>query len=257
MHSLLICHKGIIRFATLTAFIIFCCCCEKDAEPLFENGMITGIVQIDYSSYAENALVTVHGPYGSKSARTNSSGEYKITRLGNGTYTMEVRKEGYGIIRTQSIQVFGNDTIEMNANLRVLADYKMPKLTTVLYYPAIANLDEHSIAIVTDIPNANTEQMFLRVFISDTKAVSFSNYVYTEIPSAYQGSTGTKLITINANPQDMNTNERMFESGQTIFLILYVCNFYDYPEFNEYYGRPIYTTIDEHQHSQVFKIPAP
>ena len=46
----------------------------------------------------------------------------------------------------------------LNVYLYKKADYKMPKLSTVMYYPSFSYMDEHSIAIVTDIPDENTEE---------------------------------------------------------------------------------------------------
>jgi hypothetical protein len=177
--------------------------------------------------------------------------------LGNGTYEIEFNKEGYGIYRRPGMQIFGNDTLIISARLYRKAAYKMPKLSKVMYYPAFENMDARSVAIVTDIPDGNTEEMQIRVFLSDTKGVSFKNYMYTEIPRAYSRENATQLMIVNTDPFYPNWGGPIFPHGQTRYMIAYVCSLEDNAYFNEYYGLPIYSTVDEKQHSPIFEIKYP
>jgi hypothetical protein len=53
-------------------------------------------------------------------------------------------------------------------------------------------------------------------------------------------------------------NEHLYEKGQTLYLIAYVCSIYEeIGEFDDFYGVPIFSTVDEKQHSQVIEILAP
>ena len=236
-----------------------CISCKKDPEPLFSQGMITGSITMSDGSDAANASIVAHGPYGSSSTLSDADGKYKLPGLGNGTYEIEFYKEGYGRKFMQGVQIFGNDTIYKNAKLYKKADYKMPKLSSVLYYSSFPHMDEYSVAIVTDIPEDNNEEMQIRVFVSDAKNVSYKNYIHSDQAYAFKREYNTQVLVARANPQIVNSNgERLYEKGQTLYLIAYVCSIYDeIGEFNEYYGVSLFSTLDEQQHSQVIEIKAP
>ena len=166
-----------------------------------------------------------------------------------------LNKEGYGIYSRPGIQVFGNDTLIINVRLYKMTSYKMPKLGEILYY--LPNADLHSVGIETDIPADNTEELQVRVFLNDTKEVSYKNYMHTETPYLYQRDNGTLLILVNADPTIVNTDDRIFGHGQTRYMIVYVCDRNDPGYFNEYYGLTIYSTVDEQQHSRIYEIKYP
>ncbi len=46
MNSHLRCLDILSRFTALAVAAVFLCCCEKEPEPLFDNGMIHGKIDI-------------------------------------------------------------------------------------------------------------------------------------------------------------------------------------------------------------------
>ena len=248
------------KLAIIAVVLSFLCSsCKKDPEPLYSKGMITGSVRTYDGSDATNTRIVAHGPYGNPSAMSDSDGKYKLPGLGNGTYEIEFSKEGYGKKFVQGIQVLGNDTISLNIRLIKKADYSMPKLSTVLYYSSFPNMDEYSIAIVTDIPDTVNKEMQIRVFVSDVKDVSNLNYIHSDQAHAVKRENNTQVLVVTANPQIVNSGgEHVYKKGQTLYLIAYVCNkLEEGGEFNEYYGLPVFSTVDEQQHSKVIEIKAP
>jgi hypothetical protein len=260
MNSLLPCPDRLYLFAGITFILGFLSySCEKEPEPFYSNGVITGTVQLRDGTDPANTKIIAHGPYGSSSVSSDSEGEYKLQGLGNGTYEIEFTKANYGTIREQGIQVFGNDTIFLSVRLYKKADYKMPKLGAVLYYHSYQQMDEHSIAIQTDIPLENTEVMQIKVFVNDNKDVSYTNYKHCCNAYASVSEDATVLMVVPVNPQVVNSEGKyLFNSGQTLYLIAYVCNIQEeIAEFSEYYGLPIFSTVDEQQHSRVIEFKAP
>jgi len=245
----------------LTAIVIsfLCGSCKKDPEPLFSKGMITGTVRTYDGSDASNTSIVAHGPYGNPSSRSDPDGKYKLPGLGNGTYEIEFSKEGYAKKFVQGVQVLGSDTISLNIRLFKKAEYSMPALSTVLYYSSFSFMDEYSIAIVTDIPDSTNKQMQIRVFVSDAEDVSNLNYMHSDQAHAVKRENNTQVLVFTANPQIVNSGgEHLYEKGQTLYLIAYVCNIQEeIGEFNEYYGLPVFSTVDEQQHSKVIEIKAP
>jgi hypothetical protein len=257
MNSLLPCLNRPSVFAAIGITAVFLCCCEKDPEPLFDNGMITGKVVIynpGGTLYGNNVSIIARGPYGSKSTLSDYDGNYELSGLGNGTYEIEFNKKGYGIYRQPGIQVFGNDTLTISACLYKKPNYKMPRLSTLMPYSAFNEWDDRSVAIVTDIPAGNSEEMQIRVFLSDTKGVNYKNYMYTEIPYVLHRDNAPQSLIVRANPNIVNTSEDLFKHGQPRYMIAYVCNVDDPGYFNEYYGLTIYSTVDEQQHSRIYEI---
>jgi hypothetical protein len=233
--------------------------CKEEPEPVYSSGMLTGTVQMHDDTDAANTLIIAHGPYGSQSTLSDADGKYKLPGLGNGTYKIEFSKEGYGSKFIQGVQVFGYDTVFLDIELYKKADYKMPKLSSVLYYPSFSNMDENSVAIVTDIPLDEYETMQIRVFVNDTEDVSNTNYTHSDQAYASERENNTMVMVVCANPGIVNSdNEHLYKQGQTLYLIAYVCSIYEeIGEFDEYYGLPIFSTVDEQQHSQVIEIIAP
>ncbi len=258
MNSLLPCLNRFSLFAAISIAAVFLCCCEKDPEPLFDNGMITGNVDIynpGGTLYGDNVRIFAHGPYGIKSTLSDYEGNYELSGLGNGTYEIEFNKEGYGIYRRPGIKVYGNDTLIINAGLYKMVNYKMPRLGGIMYY--LPYEDMHSVGIVTDIPADNYEDMQIRLFLSDTKEVSFKNYMYTALPYLYHRDNATQLMLFWADPNIVNTDKKIFQRGKPRYMIAYVCDRNDPGYFNEYYCLDIYSTVDKQQHSRVYEINFP
>lgn len=247
-------------FLAIALFAVSVYCCEKDPEPLFDKGVISGNVTIynpGGNLNGNDVRIIADGPYGRRSTLSDYEGNYTLSGLGNGTYEIEFVKEGYGTYRLRDIQIFKNDTLSLSARLYKKASYKMPQLSTLMYYADFNNMDERSVAIITNIPDDFPEEMQIRVFLSDTREVSFKNYIYTEIPRAYHRENNTQLMIVSADPHYYNEGGPILPQGKTRYMIAYVCSLEDDPYFDEYYGLPIYSTVDEQQHSRVFAINLP
>jgi hypothetical protein len=260
MNSHLQCLNRICWFVALGVASVFLSCSEKEPEPFLDNGMIHGKIDIYNPGgplYGNDVRVIAHGPYGSKSTLSDYEGNYELSGLGNGTYEIEYNKEGYGIYRIPGVKIFGNDTLSRGARLYKMADYKMPGLGKLIYKKDLDALYDGYVAIETDIPSGNTESMQIRVYLSDTKSVSYKNYMYTEIPYAYDRNYSTQFMMFNADPQYDNQGGPIFTPGTARYMIAYVCSREDQPYFNPYYALPIYSTTDEHQHSGVYEIKYP
>lgn len=262
MNTHLPCHK---MFKRLMAILVILSplggCNESGPEPLHSNGRITGQVQSRDKILLDGAKIVAHGPYGNPSTLTGPDGVYELSGLGNGTYEIEFFKEGFGTIYRQGIQLWGNDTITMDVRMYEMAEYQMPTLSSIVYYSSFPFMNENSIGIITDIPDDNNEIMQIRVFVNDSEDVSYKNYIHSTQAHAVKRDHKTQVLVAEVNPQIVNSGgQHLFNNGITLYLIAYVCSIKEsVGEFNEYYGVPIFTTVDEEQHSEVraFKAPLP
>lgn len=243
LNFILPCLNGLLLLTATAFFAVFMCGCEKVSDPLYDNGMITGNIQLHSNSsepvYGNNARVFAHGPYGTKSTLSDTKGNYTLSGLGNGTYVIDFTKEDFGTIRKQCIQIFKNDTLSLNAYLYKKASYKMPELSQ--------SKGSNSVRILSDIPEEDWELLQIRYFISDTKEVSSRNYEYSEVARVSEDN-GIKYL-FYYGPA--------YEQGTRFYMIAYVCNSDDDGYFDEFYGVTIYSTLDEKQHSQVFELQIP
>lgn len=224
--------------------------CEELPEPLFTNAVINGNIDVYYNNdeAPEAISITAQGPYEKKETLTDSKGDYEITGLGNGTYELEISKEGYGTKYHYGIQLFGNDTVRVRDELHLrMIGRKLPKLYEVHTHETYHWLNEKTIAITT---NASQGDIPARAFLSEDEDVSYKNFQCTR--NTYSGTRRDydKVL--------MYVEDLPFESGRTIYLKVYICNpeeYYGY--FNKYTGILTFSTLEKDEHSSVMSFTMP
>lgn len=225
-------------------------CKDELPEPLFTSSVIQGRIQLGYSSEGapEDILVTALGPYEKKTGLTNSSGNFEITGLGNGTYRLEISKEGYGTKYQYGIQLFGNDTVGVRDELYERAKGTMPTLLSVeTQNTSFYWLNENSIAITTN--RTATADVPARAFMAEYKDVDYKHYQWTgEARSLHRSGFDNMMFIVDQIP---------FESGKKIYVRLYICNPYESGYFNYYTGLWTYSTLEVDKHSPVMDFMMP
>jgi hypothetical protein len=230
---------------------LFSLSCEKEYDPLFNNGVIWGYATI-YKDMDETGTIRVvaKGPYGSKSVDIYPNEMYWIDSLANGTYALDFIKEGYGTVHLYGIQVFGNDTVGGDyVNLfSKHEDYVMPSF--IKAYPAVR---ENSYPLETFICIEISEIAFwdfwglpILLYLSDKKDVSCTNFRYY-YPAWDVGTNNASANLIYLNPS------LPFKSGTEVFVIGYVCDTGEYMEGNldTYLGIPQFSSLDKERHSDI------
>ncbi len=235
------------------AWIILTCSCTKDdPQPLFAHSVIKGGVSF-YNGYPEpvDIKVTAHGPYGNKSALTDSSGNYEISGLGNGTYELEFAKKGYGTKYHFGIQLFGNNAVVKNEMLyEKMVDYTLPIYYEVHDYTTFSRLHGDEIGVTT---NQKDRFMPVRIFLGSNKNVNYLDYEYTlkGYGSQWTDNKNNNLLIIG------DLWQFDYEGGQEVFFIVYVCNPED-PGYVDSYLRILrFSTLEKKKRSAVmrFKVP--
>jgi hypothetical protein len=232
--------------------LILIASCKKDPEPIFTNSVINGIVNrcCRYDS-SDNIKVIARGPFGNKTTITDSLGRYSFRGLGNGTYTLEYVKEGYGSSHRYGLQLFGNDSI-------FLWNFYLFKKIENFNVPGFVEINPHYespwgayyIGLRTDMMERNHNLAF---FMDLDKNVSYKSYSYinTIVESVENVSSGSMFIFYPGNLP--------FKSGSTVYLIAYVCNEFEleYRYFDAYYGGLQLTTLQPDNHSEVMSFIMP
>jgi hypothetical protein len=217
--------------------------------------MIRGNIHCYYTSESpdDNISVTAWGPYGDQTALTNSEGYFQIGGLGNGTYNLEISKEGFGTKYHYGIQLFGNDTANLyNEIYERFEDFKLPALLEVHTRTTYDWLNATTIAITTNKDATGyTPEMPVRVFMADFEEVSYKNFQFTQrVIPLHRGGFDKLMLLVENLP---------FESRKEIFLIAYVCHPMEEGYLNDYTGEWTFSTLEAEERSTVlsFTMPSP
>jgi hypothetical protein len=196
-----------------------------------------------YVSYYEGEIpygikVVASGPYGTKSALSDSSGFFCFEGLGNGTYELVFESDGYGSIHKYGIQVFGYDTIVVNEMLFKMIDvFKMPAFIELYHSSSFPGMLGNEIVIETN--SLKSDQLpDLRFFVDTKNTVNYKDYQYTIMSSPFQRNE------IEHSIYCVDLYGFPCESGVKLYLKAYVCNPYDDGYFNNYDGYYVYSTLD-------------
>jgi hypothetical protein len=227
--------------------------CEKDPEPLTTNSVITGNVYW-YSEGADDGKVkiTAKGPYGNKSVESVNWENFSIDNLGNGTYCVEIARDGYGTYERCNVQLFGSDTVRI-PQVQLFpkpADFKVPVLTnTYISYPDFYNPPVvPCITIETDAKDRD-KHFELMLFLKSTSDVSWNNFQYVTSGWRSYFNSGKSLWIIYIGLED---RDRMpFQSGEKVYIKAYACNVEDRGYIDAYFGFNVFPTLDKSRSSNV------
>ena len=257
MNFLLLCRNKKGFYLSFSIVFILWSCSKYEPEPVFRNNVLQGNISLG-NSIPENVTVITHGPFGDKSVVTDNNGFFQITNLENGTYEVEFRKEGYGTRFRYGIQLFINDTINLEEILYGMVYRYIPQLSRIYDHLDEDRLPENTIAIRTDIPKESEMwKTHIRVFVSDDPNVSYLNYKYTtqtDYTTFYDSDY--LLLYVRFEPdynyyEQYRFNALFFESGSQLYIKAYICNDDEDGYFNSKLGVLVYSTVDEQECSDV------
>jgi len=240
------------RAFLLTGIVLWAlvCSCEELPEPLFTSSVINGNIDFyyNYDEVPEDISITARGPYEKKEALTDSKGDYEITGLGNGTYEVEISKEGYGTKYHHGIQLFGNDTVRVRDELyKRMTGIKLPALYEVRTSDYYDFLNDTKIVITT---NRSQGEIPARVFMSENDDVSYKDFQWTTKAHSVKRNGFDKILLFIENLP--------FESGKKIYLRLYICNPEEnYGYFNKKTGLLTFSTLEQDEHSSIMSFIMP
>jgi hypothetical protein len=232
----------------ITGAILLLTACEKDKiESTFSDGVLKGTTYYyDETGFQGDPLPLDHvtvkakGPYGSKTAVTNTNGEYEINNLGNGTYEIEFIKEGWGATKYYSVQIYGNEVQTYSARM-----WKYPEFTMPVLESQTEEYIEGYMTLRSNLPAGTSEVPYLRAFYGKTSDVSC--YKYDETATGDYYTTGDHLY---------YRFGMGYLSDQQGYIIIYICAFEDQGVYGYDYflGVVTFPSIDPKKHSQVFKL---
>lgn len=236
------------RWLILIGLIIIFGCAEEEPVPVTTDSAITGRVN-GLGSGGAAIEVTAIGPYGTKKTTAEDNRDFIIGGLGNGTYELEFSGEGYGTWKEFGIQLFGSDTVRMGY-INLLEKYEnleMPDLIGVT--DQLSGISSDALVIRTAWKK---ELPPVRFFIGFNKKVDARNYEFTE----FAGRTG-----LSSEPNRLfvlrNFYQLPLKSGQTVYIVGYVCNGSDDGYLDLHSNQLVFPTVAEDTKSEVLQFEIP
>jgi len=88
-------------------------------QDIMTKGSIGGRILDATGAVVPDATVTVSGPTGDRTTTTNSSGDFEVTNLTPGSYSVKAEKQGFKAVSTNEVQVQVGKTASLRLTLQV------------------------------------------------------------------------------------------------------------------------------------------
>jgi hypothetical protein len=225
------------------------------------NSAISGYTDVR-ESYGENANIQVvaTGPYGQTTVQSGDGGHYLITGLGNGTYSLNFKKEGYGTVKMYNIQLFGNDTAFTGqvSLFKKYDNFTLPSFNKISvgsdprFGPNPTVIIETTMSASISLPDL----VPIVLYTDSLNTVSYKSYARV-LPVVYPAfaESGGGRIDLIFNP----IGYLPFRKGTEVFFIAYVANpdEFRFGYFDKYLGTQQLSTLMTDKHSQVMSFIMP
>jgi hypothetical protein len=227
---------------------------------MFTNSVISGYSDIRQSS-GENPdiQITATGPYGQTITKTGEGGKFLFTGLGDGTYSLNFSKEGYGSVKMYNIQLFGNDTayVRQVSLFKKYDNFQMPEFTKISVV-SDPRYGQNPVIVIETTWSSNSQMPVpfpVVLFVDSLKSVSYKNFaqVVSNVNPAYTQSASGR-IDFFFYPFGLP-----FRKGSLVYFQAYVANPYELYSgyFDNYLGINQYSTLIPEKHSPVMSFIMP
>lgn len=214
--------------------------CSKDEDPTPDpitkaniSGSVNlydeGTTQIDNS----NMTVKVEGTTPAISATTDANGDFTLSDVPFGTYTILYEKSGFGTFKKFDIEHENNATAILNTP-------SIGEISTTQITNLEANVSGNDIiiSVTTNPAGSNGNTRYVRYFLSTDSNVSSENYTY--FSPGLVSQINPKEITLSNN----DLTSAGFSTGETVFVKVYGDSFWS----NEYndpdLGRNVFPNLN-------------
>ena len=208
---------------------------EEITPPNPTSADILGSVNLydEGTTQIDNSNMTVRAEGTSKSATTDADGDFVLSDVTFGVYTLIYEKSGYGTFKRFNLQhANGSTIISENPSLGEVST------TQVTGLEASVSGNDIMLSVTTDPGGSNGNTRYIRYFLSADSDVSDMNYTYHSPGLIAQINPLELAIT-----SDDLTNAG-FSSGETVYVKVYGESFWS----NEYedpdLGRKVFPNLN-------------
>ena len=214
--------------------------CNKDEdttpEPITKANIIgsvnlydEGVTQIDNS----NMIVKVEGT--ETSATTDADGDFTLSDVPFGTYTLIYEKSGFGTFKKYDIEHTNTGSSTIIAENPSLGEISTTQITAL---ESSVNGNNIQFSVTTNPAGNNSNTRYVRYFLSTNSNVSNENYTYYSAGLVSQ--INPYLITLS---QD-DLISAGFSSGQTVYVKAYGDSFWSNDYNDPALGRKIFPNLN-------------
>lgn len=214
--------------------------CSKDEDPTpdpITKANITGSVNLYDEGTTQNdnsnMTVKVEGTTPAISATTDANGDFTLSDVPFGTYTILYEKSGFGTFKKFDIEHENNATAILNTP-------SIGEISTTQITNLEANVSGNDIiiSVTTNPAGSNGNTRYVRYFLSTDSNVSSENYTY--FSPGLVSQINPKEITLSNN----DLTSAGFSTGETVFVKVYGDSFWS----NEYndpdLGRNVFPNLN-------------
>jgi len=205
-----------MKFFLVPALALLFSCNGSDDDvttpPTQTGGDIVGKVKLydESDTQIDNSNMTVKLEGSSKSATTNASGDFTLSKVSYGTYTLVYEKTGYGTFKKFGVDhTAGNTFIPETASLGEVSTTKVTDLEAGVEGGNVI------VSITTDPAGSLSNKRYVRYFLSTDPQVSAQKYTYYSGVILFENNPRRLVLT-----PDFLQGEG-FPSGQTVYVKAY------------------------------------
>lgn len=188
-----------------------------------------GTTQIDNS----NMTVKVEGTTPAISATTDANGDFTLSDVPFGTYTILYEKSGFGTFKKFDIEHENNATAILNTP-------SIGEISTTQITNLEANVSGNDIiiSVTTNPAGSNGNTRYVRYFLSTDSNVSSENYTY--FSPGLVSQINPKEITLSNN----DLTSAGFSTGETVFVKVYGDSFWSNEYNDSDLGRNVFPNLN-------------
>ncbi len=216
--------------------------CKKDEDPITTpitkaniigsvNLYDEGTIQVDNSGM----IVKIDGITPIISDTTNVEGEFTLTDVPFGTYTLIYEKPGFGVFKKFNIEHSNTGSSTLIAGTPSLGQSSSTQTTDLT---ASVNGNDVVLSVTTNPAGSNGNSRYIRYFLSTSSNVDAENYTY--FSPGLVSQINPKEITLTTS----DLSNAGFSSGETIFVKVYGDSFWSNEYDDANLGRKVFPNLN-------------
>ena len=216
--------------------------CSKDEnqepEPVTKANIIgsvnlydEGTTQIDNS----NLTVKLEGTTPVISAKTDADGEFTISDVPFGTYTLVYEKSGFGTFKMFDLEHTNTGSSTIITETPSLGEVSTTQITDL---GATINGNDVILSITTNPAGSNGNTRYVRYFLATDSNVSNEDYAY------YSPGLISQINPYEISLSQNDLTNAGFSSGQTVYVMVYGDSFWSYEYDDPDLSRKVFPNLN-------------
>jgi hypothetical protein len=186
---------------------------------------------------ASDSGMTVVANPGSVTSVSNTAGQYTLTNLKTGVYTISFTASGFGTFVQPRVQFVGGGTIEVAP-----IDFSQQSTGVITGLTATPNVAGDTLTLtgtITAPPPGVTRSIRLFFSTSSTPSAAIGSYTVTTVKTGF----GASAFTYRLTGADMESLDNNFPAATTVYVVAYGDSFYENSYEDSTSGKTVYPNV--------------